>query len=379
MNRFVPNDIITLVGERPRFDLGGSYGPNLRVEEILDATSLAEFESVILGYGSAQGEHALRSVVAELNGADAEDVVLTVGSIHAIFLTAFVLCDRGDDVVLATPVFPPSRAALDAVGANVREVRLSFDRGYSLDVAQLADTLTEKTKLVSVASPQNPSGVAIAPSTLRQVLDAMRERCPGAYLLVDETYREAAFGDDPVAPSALSLGDRVITVASLSKCHGAPGVRLGWAIVRDREVRAQLLLGKFNTVISNSPVDEFLALRVLRARERIVNERRAFLAACVARTQTWVRENDFAIEWVRPDGGAICCIRLRPGLFDDNAVARFYEAAAKAGVLVSRGSWFGESDRVFRIGFAHLPLSELDGAYAALTSVLTQLAGEVST
>lgn len=378
MTRFVPNDIITLVGERPRFDLGGSYGPNLRVDEILDASALAELQTVMLGYGSAQGELALRTAIAGMNDAQPEDVVLTVGSVHAIFLAAFTLCAAGDDVVLATPVFPPSRDALAAVGANIREVRFPFEQCYALDLSQLSGALTERTKLVSLASPQNPSGVAVPHSTLQQVVEIMRERCPDAYLLVDETYREAAFADDPVAPSALTLGHRVITAASLSKCHGAPGVRLGWAITRDPKVREQLLLGKFNTVISNSSVDEFLALRILRARERIVGDRRAFLAECVARTQTWVRANGFAVEWVRPDAGAICCVRLKPDVFDDGAVARFYEALTKAGVLVSRGSWFGESDRVFRIGFAHLPLEELDAAYAAITDVLSQLAGEVA-
>ncbi len=378
MTRFIPNDIITLVGERPRFDLGGSYGPNLRVDEILDDSLVAELKSVILGYGSAQGEFALRAAVAETNGVTPEEVVLTVGSVHAIFLTAFTLCNAGDDVVLATPVFPPSRAALEAVGANVREVRLSFEQGYQLDVQQLANALTDKTKLISLASPQNPSGVAIPQATLQAVLEMMRERCSDAYLLVDETYREAAFGDDPVAPGAISFGNRVVTVASLSKCHGAPGVRLGWAITRDPVVREQLLLGKFNTVISNSSVDEFLALRILAARERILRERRSFLAECVARTQAWVQANDFAIEWVRPDLGAICCVRLKPALFDDAAVMRFYDALTQAGVLVSRGSWFGESDRVFRVGFAHLPLTELDSAYAAMSGVLAELAGEVA-
>ncbi len=378
MNRFIPNDIISLVGERPRFDLGGSYGPNLHVDEILDDSALSELQALVLGYGSAQGDLALRAAIAEMNGASAEDVVLTVGSAHAIFLTTFTLCGAGDEVVLATPVFPPTRAALAAVGAHVREVRLTFEEGYALDLQRLGNALTEKTKLVSLASPQNPSGVAIPHSILRSVLELMRERCPNAYLHVDETYREAAFEDDAVAPSALSLGSRVITAASLSKCHGAPGVRLGWAITRDRDVREQLLLGKFNTVVSNSPVDEFIALRVLKARERIVGERRTFLAACVARTQAWVAANDFAIEWVRPNAGAICCVRLKPGIFDDAAVGRFYEALETAGVLVSRGSWFGEPDRVFRIGFAHLPLPELDAAYDVLTGVLSQVAGEVA-
>src|SRR5205823_8155660 len=130
--------------------------------------------------------------------------------------------------------------------------------------------LSPRTKLVSLASPQNPSGVAILAQTLRRVLAIMQEACPEAYLLVDETYREAAYGDDETAASVVELGPRIVSVASLSKCHGAPGLRLGWAITRDKALREQLVLGKFNTVISCSPVDEALALRVLASREPIL-------------------------------------------------------------------------------------------------------------
>lgn len=378
MSRFTANGIIALVGETPpRFDLGGSYGPNLRLAEILEDVA-GELRDVVLGYGSAQGERALRDGIAQMNGVNAGDVVVTIGGAHALFLSAFTLCAPGDEVVLATPVFPPSKSALEAIGATIREVHLTFERGYALDVDELASLLTEKTKLVSLASPQNPSGVAIPIAKLRQVLDRMTRICPDAFLLVDDTYRFATYGDDPVAPSAVSLGTRVITIASLSKCHGAPGVRLGWAITRDPAMREQLILGKFNTVISNSPVEELLARKILDARERILRERSGFLAECLARTEAWVRANGFAIEWVRPDAGAICCVRLKTDVFDDDAVARFYQSLSRAGILVSRGSWFGESDRVFRMGFGHLTVAELDEAYAAFTGVLAQLAGEVA-
>jgi aspartate/methionine/tyrosine aminotransferase len=377
MSRFTPNGIIALVGEASRFDLGGSYGPNLRLDDVLNDVA-RELREVVLGYGSAQGDRALREAIAAMNGVGADDVVITIGGAHALFLTAFVLCKPGDDVVLTTPVFPPSRGALEAIGVTIRELPLSFERGYALHERDLERVITSETKLVSLTSPQNPSGVAIPLATLRATLDAMSRICPQAYLLLDDTYRLASYGDDPVAPSAASLGPRTIAVASLSKCHGAPGVRLGWAIARDAAVREQLVLGKFNTVVSNSPLEELLALRILNAQERILQERRSFLAECLARTQAWIEANAFALEWVRPDAGAICCVRLKPAVFDDEAVQRFYQLLSKAGILVSRGSWFGESDRVFRLGFGHLALSELNAAYDAFTGVLTQLAGEVA-
>ncbi len=184
-----------------------------------------------------------------------------------------------------SPLFPIARNALDVVGANVHVLSLSFDRGYQLDPSDLRGHLSPSTKLVSLASPQKPSGVAISSSTLRDILALLEERCPDAYLLVDETYREAAYGDDPIARSAVALSPRVISVASLSKCHGAPGLRLGWAITQDSELCEQLVPGKFNTVVSCSPVCEALALRVFSQREPIMAERRQSLAEGLARTE----------------------------------------------------------------------------------------------
>jgi aspartate/methionine/tyrosine aminotransferase len=291
---------------------------------------------------------------------------------HALFLTAFILCDRGDEAVTTAPLFPLARNALDAVGAKVRTVMLSFERGYQPDLAELRGQLSPKTKLVSLASPQNPSGVALAAQTLREILAAMDEICPDAFLLVDETYREAAYGDDPVATTAVTLSPKVISIASLSKCHGAPGLRLGWAITRDPALREQLVRAKFNTVISCSGVDEALALRVLEQREPILAERRRRLAAGRARTAEWVAENQRLAEWVRPDAGALCCVRLKPAAFDDMAVGRFYDALAREGVRVGNGTWFGAEARVFRLGFGLLPLPDLDVGLARLAAALRQ-------
>jgi aspartate/methionine/tyrosine aminotransferase len=297
-----------------------------------------------------------------------------MGGMHALFLIAFILCGRGDEVVTTSPLFPMARNALDVVGANVRILSLSFDRGYQLDPVDLREHLSPSTKLVSLASPQNPSGVAIPSSTLRDILALLEEKCPQAYLLVDETYREAAYGDDPIARSAVSLSQKVISVASLSKCHGAPGLRLGWAMTQDPALREQLILGKFNTVVSCSPVCEALALKVFAQHERIIAERRHSLAEGLARTAEWVLENKELVDWVQPDAGAICCVRLKPSVFHDKAVSHFYDALASKGVRVANGTWFGDEARVFRLGFGLLSMPDLHVALNVLAEVLKQTA-----
>ena len=361
MAHFPTNDIMTLVGPSPRFDLAESFGPDLHLREVLGP------DDVVLGYGSSAGDPGLRAMIAERNGVGPDDVVITAGGMHALFLLAFILCGRGDEAVTTAPVFPLARTALEAVGAQIRTVRVDFDRGYQPDPADICAALSARTKLVSLASPQNPSGVAIPPATIRAILGAMQERCPNAYLLTDETYREAVYGEHPVSPSLVGLGPKVVSVASLSKCHGAPGVRIGWAITRDPALRQQLIVGKFSTVISCSAVDEALACQVLRQSQR---SRRSHFAACLARTAAWVERNADRVEWVRPDAGAICCVRLRPDRFDDAAVGRFYDELANHGVRVANGSWFGDEARVFRLGFGLLPLQDLEAALAGVSAAL---------
>jgi hypothetical protein len=221
--------------------------------------------------------------------------------------------------VTTAPVFPLARNTLQAVGARIHDLPVTFERGYQPDLNELRARLTARTRLVSLASPQNPSGVAIPFTTLQAILALMKELCPDAYLLVDETYREAAYGLDPTAPSAVELGPKTISVASLSKCHGAPGLRIGWVITRDSALREQLVTAKFNTVISCSPLDETLGLQVLQRRDEILASRRHRLAAGLEKTAAWVLENRELVEWVRPDAGALCCIRLKPSRFDESS------------------------------------------------------------
>src|SRR5262249_35556575 len=286
----------------------------------------------------------------------------------------FILCGPGDEAVTTAPVFPHTRTALDTVGARVKALHLGFENGYQPDLANFLALLSPATKLVSLASPQNPSGVAIAECRLDEMAAPMAEICPDAYLLVDETYREATYGDGRLAGTAARLGPKIITVASLSKCHGAPGLRIGWAITRDPAMREQFVLGKFNTTIACSPLDEALALQVLEQRERILGERAPRLAEGLRLTADWVSANRRHVEWVRPDAGALCCVRLKPTAFDDQAVIRFYQAAASSDVRVANGAWFGDEARVFRLGFGLLDAVDLQAALAILSAALRETA-----
>ena len=86
--------------------------------------------------------------------------------------------------------------------------------------------------------------------------------------------------------------------------------------------------------------------------------------------EAWVRSEQGRVEWVPPAAGALCCMRLSPDDFKDMQIERFWSLLPEAQLQLGDGAWFGESSRVFRLGFGYLPLDELRIALGRLTSAL---------
>ncbi len=343
-----------LIDTPVRYDLAESTCPALRLSDLGALPDLA------LGYGTSRGDEDLRALIAASSGVSADQVLVTVGAIEAMYLVAQVTCGPGDHVLLAPPCFPPARDVPERLGAKVALVPLSFDAGYRLPLDRVAASLTPQTRLISLASPQNPSGVRLTETELDAVLELAP---PDAIVLVDETYRACTYGDAPTPVSAAGRSARVVTCSSLSKAHGAPGLRLGWLTTVDPELYERLRDAKFVSTVACSTVDEVLATRVLGQAPAILGDRAVRLRAALDELIAWA--GDKPVELVVPDGGALCCLRLAAADPGD-----FYERLAGAQTRVAPGSWFGESDRVFRVGFGHLPPADFTEALARLGSAL---------
>ncbi len=369
MTTFAPWDMMSLVDVPVRYDLAQSTSaPSLRVDDLLDADQLA---SVALGYGGSRGRGDLRALIGAEAGVDAEQVLVTVGAASAMFLLAQDSCRPGDHVLVLIPCFPPARIVPEGLGARVETVPLRFEDGYRLPVTALAAALTPATRLVSLASPQNPSGVSFTDEELHELLTIVAARAPGAVVLVDETYRAGAYHDVPPAPSAAAASEQVVTCSSLSKAHGAPGLRIGWLTTLDPERYQRLSNAKSVSTASCSTIDEVLASAVLRRSAEVLAPRAKRLGVALEELEHWAGEHPVA--YVRPDAGAVCCIQLDRHRFPDAAVSAFYAGLAEREVRVAPGRWFGEKDRVFRVGFGHLPPADFTEALSRVADALTRL------
>jgi aspartate/methionine/tyrosine aminotransferase len=368
--RFPHNEIISLLDINRPFNLAESTSQDLTLGDILGFAGLENIRDLKLGYGTSAGAVALREAIADACRVPAEQIITTQGTALGLFLLAFETCRPGDEAVLATPCFPPSRDCLLGAGVKVHEVKSSFENGYRLDLGQIDESLSLKTKLVSIASPQNPSGIQTSRADIERLLVLLERRSPEAILFVDETYREATYGDNAVADSFAGPDPHIVTGASVSKALGAPGLRTGWLTVADADLRSRLTIAKMNTVISGSVVDETLAGGLLRHKESVLAPRRQMLAGALEELTVWCAGERKRIEWVRPDAGALCCLRLRSDAFDDAAVSRFWDVLPRHDLQLASGAWFGESKRVFRLGFGYLPLGRFKPALSALSVAL---------
>ena len=156
-------------------------------------------------------------------------MLVTAGAAAALFIIATTLLGKGDHLVVLRPNYATNIETPRAIEADITYIDLSFDDGFAIDVDRVVAEITPRTKYVSVTVPHNPTGQMISEADLRRLVAAVESA--GCRLLVDETYREMTFGEP--LPTAASLSLRAVSVSSLSKTYGIPGIRIGWLLCRD--------------------------------------------------------------------------------------------------------------------------------------------------
>ena len=178
---------------------------------------------LLLVYGDHKGKPELRELIAQEGHFNAEDVLVTSGAATALFILATSFLNKNDHIIVAKTNYATNLETPRAIGAKVSYLNLRFEEGFNLDIKALEKLITKKTKLVSLTYPHNPTGVLINEAKLKAIIDLIERK--GTYLLVDETYRDMSFGEK--LPIAASLSDRVISISSMSKSYGLPGIRIG--------------------------------------------------------------------------------------------------------------------------------------------------------
>src|ERR1700722_4281711 len=327
-----------------------------------------DLDGLLLCYGDHLGDALLReSVAAQGDGLSADQVLVNPGAAAALFGVATALLGTGDHLVVVRTNYATNLETPRAIGAEVDAVDLAYEDGWALDLDQVkARVQAGRTKLISVTCPHNPTGTLLTTSDLQQLVE-LAERS-GALLLVDETYRDLTHGSP--LPMAASLSSRAISVASVSKAYGLPGLRIGWSVTTDPAVRELLLAAKEQMVICGPTIDEHIAGRVLADWDRILPPILAQVRERLAVVQAWL-DGQSTFEGIPPSGGVVGLVRFRPEVQVDTS-AFYQHLLAEHGTYVGPGHWFEVSDRYFRVGYGWPADSELMQGLAGLSAPAEQ-------
>ncbi len=321
-----------------------------------------DLDELVLCYGDHLGDPALREAVAAGHGLKPDDVIVTPGAAAALFAVATSLLDRGDHAIVVRTNYATNLETPRTIGADLDLVDLAFDKAWKLDIDEVADKIRPgTTRLISVTCPHNPTGTMLGLDDLKRLV-GLAERAE-AVLLVDETYRDLTHTGERI-PLAATLSPNVVSVSSMSKAYGLPGIRIGWAITTDPEMHETLLAAKEQIVICGSTIDEHIAGRVLADRKRVLPPIMADVRERLDLVDAWMAEQN-TFEWIRPSGGVVGLVRFRDEIEVDEA-AFHHKLLAEHGTYVGPGHWFEVSDRCFRLGFGWPTHAELAAGLDAL-------------
>ena len=352
---------------RVHFNLSESGVHPLTVKELLELAGAdrEELDALTLGYSQADGTDQLRTAIAELYpGATDQDVLVTVGSSEANFLTCWSLIEPGDRIATLVPMYRQAWGMAHNLGAEVAEFHLRQDLDWDLDPDDVRRAITPGTKLVVVTNPNNPTGHVLTERSRDVILACAREA--GAWLLADEVYMGAELNGQTTR-SFWGSYKRTIVVSGLSKAYGLPGLRVGW-IVGPRELKETFHARHDYTVICPPAVSDYLALQALSVRDRLLTRTRGILNKNYPVLEEWLRGFGDLVQWKRPDCGAICFVGYNQAI---SALDLANRIRIEKSILLEPGDHFGYP-QFLRLGYGN-ELWELEQALGMLQPALQNL------
>ena len=316
-------------------------------------------EALALSGPNDEGYAPLVEAIAEHHNVGSDRVCTAAGASGANFLAIAALVRAGEELLVETPGYDPLVGAGELLGARVRRFQRTFEDGWRLDAERVAETLTEHTRVVVLTDPHNPSGALASDEELLAVIDVAEK--VGAYVLVDEVYREAVF-ERPWRPAA-GLSDRIISTSSLTKAFGLSGLRCGWAVAEPEVCEAMRRVRDVVDAVGAYPAERlsvvaFDHLTALRERARSILEPNFRML------REFIEGRD-VLEWAPPVGGAVAFPRMR-GVENADVFARRLAEQYDTGIVP--GSFF-ECAPHFRVAIGG-PSDMLGGGLEAVGRAL---------
>ena len=199
------------------------------------------------------------------------EIIVTTGGMEALFLTMRILLNPGEEVLLGAPYFPNYMGQILMCGGVPKVVSLLEEEGFQYNVENLRKAITDKTKVLLINSPSNPTGVVTSEKVLREIAELCIEK--DIYLITDEVYQEFVYDEGKYFSIATCGGmkERTIIIDSFSKCYAMTGWRVGYAMGPEKVISNMVKLQESVISSVNTP-SQYAALAAIEGSQAIIKK-----------------------------------------------------------------------------------------------------------
>ena len=201
----------------------------------------------------------------------ADEVMVTTGGIHALYIICQALLEPGDEVIVPDPEWPPCVGNVKAAHGVAVSCPLHERLGWRYDLEELTSRITAKTRAIYINSPNNPSGGVLTRADVQHIADLCRER--DIWLISDEAYEDVVFDGEHVSPASLpGMYDRTISFFTFSKSYAMTGLRLGYIAAQDPQLRDRMKKVLFYSAGNIASVVQFGGIGALEGSQASIAE-----------------------------------------------------------------------------------------------------------
>jgi len=338
-----------------RYLLSSSDCESRTIKELLDLEPGAHerFLEHWCGYTESPGAPELREALAAIyHQVQSGDILVMAAAEEGIFVLYHALVGAGDHVIVETPCYESGLEVARSTGAQVSEWRRTFMDGWAHHVADLEKLIQPNTKVIYINTPHNPTGLLMPPAVFHEVLALAASR--NIVLFSDEVYRELEYDPATRLPAACEAYQRGVSLGSMSKTYGLPGLRLGWLASRDPEIIRRCLEFKYYTTICSSAPSEFLTALALRHREVLVERNLQIVLRNLPLLDAFIQQRPHWFAWVKPNASPIGFAHFKPRT---DVLAFTEEVVRESGVLLLPGVVYDQPCHI-RFGFGRKNMPE---------------------
>jgi aspartate/methionine/tyrosine aminotransferase len=301
--------------------------------------------NTVLGYGQTNGSIPLRKTIAQLYPhCNEEQILVTNGTCEANFIACHTLLEKGDEVAMMVPNYMQIWGVVEEMGCIPKAFHLREKDKWAPDLEELESIVTDKTKMIAVCNPNNPTGYTLTLAEMQTIVAIARKY--DCWIFADEVYRGAEL-DGQEIPSFMGLYEKVMVNGGLSKAYALPGIRLGWLAGPQQYIYDAWAYSDYTSITAGILSHKIAEIALQTDFRQMIRQRnRTMLNENLRAVSDWAKKYQGKFDFVAPKAGGMLFVHYN---YPINSTALSDWLRLERGVFILAGDVYG-MDHYFRIG-----------------------------